>query len=120
MKKVYKQITFEKPDNIVCLGNGLYWFNYGIEDLGLDSDPDGNDVHRYASLPVLVPKADYKTCVKRTIAAYISQDEEFDLINSYNKAVLNNDTESEDIAKYKDYISLVEKIKDYVKSIFDK
>lgn len=61
----------------------------------------------------------YKDCIKNIIREYVSQTEEFDLINSYNKLQITGEKNSEDMRKYTDYISLLDKIKTNVKRDFN-
>ena len=62
---------------------------------------------------------DYKDCIRNIIREYVSQEEEFDLINSYNKVQITGETNSEDVKKYTDYINLLNEIKTNVKKDFN-
>ena len=62
----------------------------------------------------MLGKPDYKRCVELIIREYITQSQEFDLINSANKALIQGITDSQDILKYKEYLDLVEIIKSKV------
>ena len=56
---------------------------------------------------------------KSTIREYVSSDEEFDLINSYNKVQITGEKNSEDVKKYTDYINLINEIKTNVQRDFN-
>ena len=59
-------------------------------------------------------KPKYKECVELLIRRFITQTQEFDLINSANKAILLGAKSSEDITKYREYLDKVEEIKKQV------
>ena len=59
-------------------------------------------------------KPKYKECVELLIRRFITRTQEFDLINSANKAILSGAKSSEDITKYREYLDKVEEIKKQV------
>ena len=112
----------EKPDIIQQLGDGTYYYNYNIQPVKLtklikdkETEIDGWEyIQAY-----IFGNPESKACIKALIRKYVSQEEEFDLINSYNNAIINNNLKSADIIKYKDYLKLINNIKEEVNSYFN-
>ena len=74
-----------------------------------------------ASGQMLVFSADgYKDCVKAIVRRFLTVDEEFDLINSYNSYSENLTSDSEVINEYKEYLNILKQIKAKVKEDFAK
>ena len=115
-----KQI--EKFNNIQDLGNDNYYYNYDIKpDILLANDIDNQDIPGFSAIQVYIHgKPDYKTCVRAVIRAYVTQDEEFDLINSYNQTNLNQLDDTNAKKEYIDYLKLLSDIKKEVKNTFNK
>ena len=108
-----------KPNTIERLGNNTYYYNYNITS-EQRSNQDGEQETIYNFIQVhLTGIPDYKDCIRNIIIEYVSQEEEFDLINSYNKIQITGEKNSEDMKKYTDYISLLYKIKTNVKIYFN-
>ena len=53
------------------------------------------------------------------IKEHITPEEEFDLINSYNRNILLGEEFIEDTEKYKEYLTLLQEIKSRVKNDFN-
>lgn len=105
-----------QPNHIFDLGNGNWYYNYDIQSEEVETQHLGEDSvikeTRYNYIQIKLPeKPNYKLCVESIIRQYISQSQEFDLINSANKSLMNGDTDSKDIIKYQEYLNLVEEIK---------
>lgn len=108
-----------KPSAIEQLGNNTYYYNYNITS-EQKTNQDGQEETIYNFIQVqLTGVPNYKDCIKNIIREYVSQTEEFDLINSYNKLQITGEKNSEDMRKYTDYISLLDKIKTNVKRDFN-
>lgn len=108
-----------KPIAIEQLGNNTYLYNYNITSEERENQ-DGEMETVYSFIQVhLTGVPDYKDCIKNIIREYVSQTEEFDLINSYNKIQLTGEKSSEDIRKYTEYINLLDEIKTKVKNDFN-
>lgn len=108
MKEINKIISAEKPKIIEYLGDGSYYYNYDIK-----SEDDS-----YSFIQVkLWGKANYSDCVKAIIRAFVTLEEEFDLINSVNKSILS-ESYDESVDKYQEYLELLDTIKANVKSDF--
>lgn len=108
-----------KPNTIKRLGNNTYYYNYNITSKQR-SNQDGEQETIYNFIQVhLTGIPDYKDCIRNIIREYVSQEEEFDLINSYNKIQITGEKNSEDVKKYSDYINLLNEIKTNVKKDFN-
>lgn len=108
-----------KPNAIERLGNNTYYYNYNIT-IEQRTNENGEEETIYNFIQVhLTGIPDYKDCIRNIIREYVSQEEEFDLINSYNKVQITGEKNSEDMKKYTDYISLLDKIKTNVKRDFN-
>ena len=108
-----------RPNAIERLGNNTYYYNYNITS-EQKTNQDGEEETIYNFIQVqLKGVPNYKDCIKNIIREYVSQTEEFDLINSYNKIQITGQKSSEDIRKYADYINLLDEIKAKVKKDFN-
>ncbi len=116
MKNVTRTTSNQKPDSIVSLGNGYYYYNYDIQS-ETSTDPDTNEeVAIYNFVQVrLSGKPNYTDCAKAIIRAHVTQEEEFDLINSHNY----NQTQGSDDSEYREYLTLLQTIKNNIKSDFN-
>lgn len=78
------------PQVIQKLGNGTYYYNYDIREVEaeveiLDEKDSTKFETQYNFIQVLLNgQPNYKDCVRAIIRSFITIDEEFDLINSYN------------------------------------
>lgn len=104
-------ISDTKPENIIRHSSSLYTISYDIEEF----NDNEQTLYKYKQI-TFTDDLNYKTVTKKLIRAKISEDEEFDLINSYNKSIINNDT-TYDKSKYVEYLNLLDNIKSYVKKI---
>lgn len=116
-KRIYSDII---PTTIENLGNGNWYYNYDIKsekvELPLqegETVPKEKIIYNYIQIK-LSEKPKYKKCVELLIRKFVTQTQEFDLINSANKAILSGAKSSEDITKYKDYLDKVEEIKEKI------
>ena len=108
-----------KPNAIEQLGNNTYYYNYNItSEQKIKENGEQETFYNFIQIH-LTGIPDYKDCIKNIIREYVSQEEEFDLINSYNKVQITGEKNSEDMKKYTDYISLIDKIKTNVKRDFN-
>lgn len=108
----------EKLDTIQRLDNNTYYYNY-LTDSYTVQDENSQDIPVYKYIQVhLFGAPNYKDCVKAIIREHISQEEEFDMINSYAKAIITGARDSGDITEYKEYLSLLDSIKTKVKADF--
>ena len=98
-----------KPNVIENLGSGYWYYNYNIQET------EGEDGPHYTFTQIRVAgKPEYKKCVELILRQYISESQEFDLINSANKDLMSGITDSANIDKYKIYLDEVEHIKNIV------
>ncbi len=108
------------PTTTENLGNGNWYYNYDIKsekvELPLqEGETIPREEIRYNYIQIkLSGKPEYKKCVELIIREFITQTQEFDLINSANKAILSGTKSSEDITKYREYLDKVEEIKEKV------
>ncbi len=116
-RRLYSNIAPAITEN---LGNGNWYYNYDIKSEKVESPlQEGETVPReeirYNYIQIkLSEKPKYKECVELLIRRFITQTQEFDLINSANKAILSGAKSSEDITKYREYLDKVEEIKKQV------
>ena len=114
------------PTTTENLGNGNWYYNYDIKSEKVELPlKEGETVPRekirYNYIQIkLSGKPEYKKCVELLIRAFITQTQEFDLINSANKAILSGAKSSKDITKYREYLDKVEEIKEKVAKDFIK
>ena len=113
-----------QPRTIQKLGNGTYYYNYDIKEVEAEViDYEGNTKSelQYNFIQVLISgQPNYKDCVKAIIRSFLTVDEEFDLINSYNSYQNNLTTDDTVVSKYVDYLKLVQEIKTNIKKDLDK
>ena len=102
------------------LGNNTYYYNY-IISITDSTDQEGEAIKIYEYIQVhLTGLPSYKNVVQAVLREYISQNEEFDLINSYN-SYQNKLTEDDSVVtKYLEYLKLVQDIKTNVKKDLSK
>ena len=114
------------PQVIQKLGNGTYYYNYDIREVEaeveiLDEKDSTKFETQYNFIQVLLNgQPNYKDCVRAIIRSFITIDEEFDLINSYNSYSENLTSDSEVINEYKEYLNILKQIKAKVKEDFAK
>lgn len=113
------------PQTIQKLGNGTYYYNYDIKEISVevldDLDNTIKEKTYYSFIQVLLNgQPNYKDCVKAIVRRFLTVDEEFDLINSYNSYSENLTSDSEVINEYKEYLNILKQIKAKVKEDFAK
>lgn len=112
------------PQTIQKLGNGTYYYNYDIKEISVkvsDLDNTVKEETYYSFIQVLINgQPNYKDCVKAIVRRFLTVDEEFDLINSYNSYSENLISDSEVINEYKEYLNILKQIKAKVKEDFAK
>lgn len=112
------------PQVIQKLGNGTYYYNYDIREVEaeveiLDEKDSTKFETQYNFIQVLLNgQPNYKACVRAIIRSFITIDEEFDLINSYNSYTKNLSTDSSIITDYQEYLTKLMDIKNKVKKDF--
>ena len=112
------------PQVIQKLGNGTYYYNYDIREVEaeveiLDEKDSTKFETQYNFIQVLLNgQPNYKDCVRAIIRSFITIDEEFDLINSYNSYTKNLSTDSSIITDYQEYLTKLMDIKNKVKKDF--
>lgn len=121
MNSIKREFSVVKPEPLVVTSSG-YFYNYDIKDEGVKSvtfvvkEPP-KEVNTYSCIPLyLSGKPEYKKTVEATIRMFLTQSEEFDLINSYNSAKENGDTVA--LNNYAEYLQLLKGIKEKTKAVF--
>lgn len=113
-----------QPNKIETLGDGTYYYNYDIKSRVVSvqdmSDKKPHDETMYNFVQVhLAGQPDYKEIIRAVIREHVTQDEEFDLINSSNRVVLGLSDATSDRQKYLEYLEVVEVIKQKVRADFN-
>lgn len=118
MKTIQRIESDNKPNITESLGTGYWYYNYDIKQEEKEvtdkfDNPDTPETKTvYTFIQVRISgKPTYDKCVKAVIRAYIDENQEFDLVNSYNayqQGIGEQDQE------YIDYLSLVKEIKEKV------
>lgn len=120
-KRVESNVT---PQKFVNLGNGNWYYNYDIKSEVVSVPRMGNEGEtitetRWNYIQVkLNSKPEYKKCVEILIREYITQSQEFDLINTANRILFSTDTEKSVPSEYLEYLNLLDEIKSKVKTDF--
>ncbi len=110
MKNSTKVTAKGKPDTFINLGNNYWIYNYNIQE---EHDEEGTF---YSYIPIRIwGKPSYSKCAEIVIRAYISQNQEFDLINSANKYLMGVQEDETVMDKYKEYLILLSEIKSRVR-----
>lgn len=106
----------QEPKVIESLGNGSYYFNYDIksEQRYNPEKEEEETIWTYIQVKMRgIPN--YNSCVKKILREYISEEEEFELINEYNAYQLGKSSDSSKINNYEEYINLLNNIKSNLK-----
>lgn len=125
MKIIQRIESDNKPNIIESLGTGYWYYNYDIKQEEKEvtdkfDNPDTPETKTvYTFIQVRISgKPTYNKCVKAVIRAYIDENQEFDLVNSYNAYQLGvTDSAGED---YEEYLQLLEDIKEKVGKDFNR
>lgn len=113
------------PSSMEDLGNGNWYYNYDIqseevERPSFEDNESSTTETEYNYIQIKLPnRPTYKECVEGIIREFITQSQEFDLINSANKSILAGDTNSDAVVKYQEYLTKVEEIKEKIKQDFN-
>lgn len=107
------------PKVFVDLGNGYWYYNYDINstDVEVSICPLGKSKEnyletRYNYIQTRINGAPtYEKCVRAIVRRYIDQEDEFDLINSYNSYQVGIAVSS---VEYESYLELLREIKEKV------
>lgn len=118
MRTLTKKMSYKKPEITGSTGNKMYFYNYDIKQETAEYKGNTQTYYTYYQI-TLDDKPTYEKCVETIIRKYISQSEEFDLINSANKDILLENKSSEAITEYKEYLALLESIKEKIKNDFN-
>ena len=120
-RRIESNIT---PQKFEDLGNGNWYYNYDIQSKVVEvpkMDGSGKTVNetRWNYIQIkLGSKPEYKKCVEALIRKYITQSQEFDLINSTNRILLSGEVDKVAPPEYIEYLNLLDEIKTKVKADF--
>lgn len=120
-RRIESNITPQKFEN---LGNGNWYYNYDIQSKVVEvpkMDGSGETVNetRWNYIQIkLGSKPEYKKCVEALIRKYITQSQEFDLINSTNRILLSGEEDKVAPPEYIEYLNLLDEIKTKIKADF--
>ena len=111
------------PGVIEKLGNNTYYCNYDIKPdtyqvVNSDGTVEDKDCFSYVQA-YIHGQPNYKDCVKNIIRVFVSQEEEFDLINSANRVTLRIGSNKTAASEYQEYLKLVDNIKSTFKEYFN-
>lgn len=116
--------SFEKPEKFIDLGTGYWYYNYNItseEVLAEVQEPNQESQAaelktQYSYLQTRINgKPDYSKCVLAIIREFVDESQEFDLINSANKALIERSVPTNE---YLEYLQLLDTIKANIKEDF--
>lgn len=116
-----------EPHTFEVLGNGCWHYNYDILAEDITAYDKYEDVTKSLTLYSFIQirmagQPDYKRCVEEVIRAHLTQSQEFDLINSYNRVQFGQLSEEDAVkarAEYTEYLELLAKIKAKVRADFN-
>lgn len=116
MKELKRILSNTKPNITENLGNRNWYYYYDIQPVEREiynQNTNKEDIVTWYSFVLLKlsEKPTYKKCVEYLIRNYISESEEFDLLNSACSDLLAGLTESDNITKYKEYLAAINEIK---------
>ena len=106
------------PQATQKLGNNTYYYNYDIVEVSVTLE-DGEEETQYSYVQVLLNgQPNYKDCVRAVVRSFLTIDEEFDLINSYNSHMLLASDDVTIVEGYQNYLDLLAEIKTKIKKDF--
>lgn len=120
-RRIESNIT---PQKFEDLGNGNWYYNYDIQSKVMEvpkmeeSEETVNETRWNYIQIKLGSKPEYKKCVEALIREYITQSQEFDLINSTNRILLSGEVDKVAPPEYIEYLNLLDEIKTKVKADF--
>lgn len=114
-----KSVFDVRPDAIMPLGNGSFYYNYNIVEKEVETE-EGEKKTVYECDTVQVwNEPTYAKLVKAVIREAIDETEEFNKVNSFNAAqlgMLEEEEAAKAVAEYKDYLNFVAEVKTQVKA----
>lgn len=115
-----KRITStEEPPKIQRLGDNSYYYNYDAQFEGTITREKEQDIPQWSFTQVhLYGYPNYKDCAEAIIRSCLSESEEFNIINSYNREKLLLEEEGPATIEYKEYLEFLGIVKRKVKEDF--
>lgn len=127
MKTLKRLTSCEIPSSFIEIGKGYWYYTFDVQpekvsELNpLQENNETNKVNYSFCRIKIAGKPTYKRCVEAIIRELLTQSQEFDIINSYNRAMLGTLSE-EDAEKakadYLEYLQTLDRIKSIVKKDF--
>lgn len=106
------------PQPTQKLGNNTYYYNYDIKEVEVTLEDETKETQYNYVQVLLSGQPNYKDCVRAIVRSFLTIDEEFDLINSYNSHLLQANDDTSIIEDYQNYLNLLTEIKAKVKQDF--
>lgn len=123
MKNLRIHESTVKPLIITNIGNNEYYYCFNIEETNIKIPYEDIEEAGYKFNKIVITgKPTYEKCVRAVIRAYISVDDEFDLINTANRALmglLSEDEKTKALNDYNEYLNMVSNIKQKVRKDFE-
>lgn len=113
-----------KPNSIERLGNEYYYYNYNIIEYNTTKfneqtqEEEPTTVYEFMQFK-LHGTPNYNDCAKSVIRGYISESDEFSIINDYNAVQLGIKEDNGIVDEYKNYLNTVITIKENVRKDFE-
>lgn len=111
----------DKPESIMDLGSGYWYYNYDIQPVQEEIEGESRTYYKFIQIRMF-GKPTYERCVEAIIREFVTSSQEFDLINSYNQAAFNMLSSEADgeqkVNDYVEYLNKVKEIKEKIKSDF--
>ena len=119
MKNPNRIYSSVKPEYIQKLGNNTYYYNYDITESLVASPETGEPIFVYDYIQIYqrgIP--DYKVCIQAIIRQFVSAEDEFSLMNKYNRYLIGIEEDANVYNEYLDYLTKVSEISSKVKADF--
>ena len=115
---MFKRTSITSPNKIEFLNNGFYYYNYDIQEEEQVTEQGANKV--YTAVQVKCSgRPEYKKCIKAIIRAYLTEEQELNIINNYNSYQQGINDDQNAVEEYYNYLNIVKDIKEKVYKDFD-
>lgn len=115
---MFKRTSITSPNKIEFLNNGFYYYNYDIQEEEQVTEQGADKV--YTAVQVKCSgRPEYKKCIKAIIRAYLTEEQELNIINNYNSYQQGINDDQNAVEEYCNYLNIVKDIKEKVYKDFD-
>ena len=115
---MFKRTSITSPNKIEFLNNGFYYYNYDIQEEEQVTEQGANKV--YTAVQVKCSgRPEYKKCIKAIIRAYLTEEQELNIINNYDSYRQRMNDDQNAVEEYYNYLNIVKDIKEKVYKDFD-